>query len=100
MKPTAFVVDTARGGVVAEDALAEALERETDRRRRPRNPGEASPRTDETSGTPRRISWNRRVLGARASRPHGNWACDPQWTVDETPPLPWTPHVTFDSIAR
>ena len=26
MKPTAFVVDTARGGVVAEDALADALE--------------------------------------------------------------------------
>ncbi len=26
MKPTAFVVDTARGGVVAEAALADALE--------------------------------------------------------------------------
>ena len=46
MKPNAYFITTARGFIHDEDALADALRDEEDRRRRPRRVGEGAAAAD------------------------------------------------------
>ena len=54
MKPTALVINCARGGIIDEEALIEALKDQEDRRRRPRRlrPGAAAGRPPASRGIP------------------------------------------------
>ena len=62
-KPTLRIVNTARGGIVDEDALDEALARGADRRRRARRVRRASPRPSHRCSSSR--TWSSRRTSAR-----------------------------------